>query len=1014
MDCATLYRLMNAPSKLILYRMLLENRAITIQDLDMITQLRGQALAQQNYFTVECYSRFLTVLRNHLNRGPGFAVFGWRENSELQLDLHPDVEAELWQSPISVDFQQAASAILKPEQIIGLLESTSNSYLKAELATRLGEWYLRSSSLTHAQRNEIAIKYFLAALEFFTPETFPLDCATCHCGLGVAYETRVNEDFRLNLERAREHYRICLSLINEHENPDDFARTHSNLSALFGDCLIEFEPNSYFQALAHMTISLRIWVPTVYPIHYAKALNNLATTLWNSPGPNRAADLEKAIQHLRDSLRIWNRDRHPIEWAMIMKNLGISFGARMQGDVRGNLAQAKDYFMAAMTVWTEQDHPYYYSAAQQKLAETYTKHLAACGPTELEDGIACCLASMRVRTLDKYPQRRFESLLTLATLRFARKEWEEVIKVVNQIKEVEAFWIARHLSHPVRNNLLSATAPWYGRSALAAAYLGDFSLALTSVEYSRARILKESLYRNHFLYEMLPAELKQRYEVIIQRLKEVENQQAMATQQGPEFIRLMEEFARDRSKLETLLAEITQQQPNLGEPVVSYPEICKCLSHDQKTAFIVIEITPNGTLTLMLTGSPTHPHEVAVTSLGLTSDGISALGERWWRLHSDFDRVQDEIVAKLPSDPETCRRLNDQMIRDFTAGMTAIITQLDRDFFHMVEEQLRTLTVDRLIFLPHPSLQVFPLHLLPSFKSGTCRYLSEDYDVRYAPSFRKLDVHQPTLPLQGLLGVASSRGDLPQSWSEINEIARLFSEATVLKGSQATLGELRQHLSRCSVLHIASHSVWNPVDPRQSGICLALADPLPDVDFTITDPHSYRTYRSLNGSLLALVHDYDEESRVYTVYGAHGVVKDCLIEKSRTKLYRSDPHDQDIGELSEEVLTIATIIRDFDLRRVWLVVLTGCRTGLSASEEIPTESFGLPWAFLAAGAKVVLASLWPVHDESTKMLISRFYRSLIYSNLDVAAALRAAQEWLRTETRYRSPFFWAGFYLWGS
>ncbi|HEX9731254.1 MAG TPA: CHAT domain-containing tetratricopeptide repeat protein [Thermoanaerobaculia bacterium] len=95
-----------------------------------------------------------------------------------------------------------------------------------------------------------------------------------------------------------------------------------------------------------------------------------------------------------------------------------------------------------------------------------------------------------------------------------------------------------------------------------------------------------------------------------------------------------------------------------------------------------------------------------------------------------------------------------------------------------------------------------------------------------------------------------------------------------------------------------------------------------------------------------------------------------------------------------------------------LVVLSGCRTALG--REIRGEGLiGLTRAFFYAGAPRVVASLWRVEDRATAALMSRFYRALWHEGLRPAAALRAAQQELRQERRWRDPSFWAGFVLVG-
>lgn len=91
-----------------------------------------------------------------------------------------------------------------------------------------------------------------------------------------------------------------------------------------------------------------------------------------------------------------------------------------------------------------------------------------------------------------------------------------------------------------------------------------------------------------------------------------------------------------------------------------------------------------------------------------------------------------------------------------------------------------------------------------------------------------------------------------------------------------------------------------------------------------------------------------------------------------------------------------------------LVVLSACDTGIG--KEIKGEGvMSLNNAFLQAGAKSVVSSLWKVDDAATKDLMTEFYRGMAADNLTTAAALRQAQIKMFNSPRYRSPFYWASF-----
>jgi CHAT domain-containing protein len=74
------------------------------------------------------------------------------------------------------------------------------------------------------------------------------------------------------------------------------------------------------------------------------------------------------------------------------------------------------------------------------------------------------------------------------------------------------------------------------------------------------------------------------------------------------------------------------------------------------------------------------------------------------------------------------------------------------------------------------------------------------------------------------------------------------------------------------------------------------------------------------------------------------------------------------------------------------------------------ELIGLARGFLSAGAPTLLVSLWTVDDDTTAMLMARFYARL-QAGENSAGALRSAQCALLGQ--HPHPFFWSPFVLLG-
>jgi CHAT domain-containing protein len=102
-----------------------------------------------------------------------------------------------------------------------------------------------------------------------------------------------------------------------------------------------------------------------------------------------------------------------------------------------------------------------------------------------------------------------------------------------------------------------------------------------------------------------------------------------------------------------------------------------------------------------------------------------------------------------------------------------------------------------------------------------------------------------------------------------------------------------------------------------------------------------------------------------------------------------------------------------------LVTLSACETGMGSGffDRIPAgdEFVGLTRAFLLAGSRSVLATLWPVDDRSTVELMKGFYGRLDQSGSThvQATALAQVQRELRESMKHRHPFYWAPFVLVG-
>ncbi len=142
-------------------------------------------------------------------------------------------------------------------------------------------------------------------------------------------------------------------------------------------------------------------------------------------------------------------------------------------------------------------------------------------------------------------------------------------------------------------------------------------------------------------------------------------------------------------------------------------------------------------------------------------------------------------------------------------------------------------------------------------------------------------------------------------------------------------------------------------------------------------------------------------------FATHGLIDERRPELSGIllSLYDRDGKAQDGGFIRLQDVYGLNLRSD-------LVVLSACETGIG--KEVRGEGLmSLNNAFLQAGAKTVVSSLWKVDDNATKHLMTNFYRAIATEGLTASSALRKAQIAMYKDPRYSSPFHWAAFTVQG-
>lgn len=297
----------------------------------------------------------------------------------------------------------------------------------------------------------------------------------------------------------------------------------------------------------------------------------------------------------------------------------------------------------------------------------------------------------------------------------------------------------------------------------------------------------------------------------------------------------------------------------------------------------------------------------------------------------------------------------------------------------------------RLLISPDGALNLVPFEAMID-RDG--RYLIERYAISYLTSGRDLLRMQvaraargePVIvadPLFGMRAAGPSSmyfAPLSNTATEARAIAKLFPEARLLTGSQATKSALST-LEAPRLLHIASHGFFFRGGAASSDTPPTAPIAAPGtrgMQATVsTENPLFRSGLALAGANID--HAASGDSGILTAMEASGL----------------------------------------NLWGTKLVTLSACDTGIGEVRN-GEGVYGLRRAFVLAGAESLVMSLWPVSDYVTRQMMTAYYTGL-RDGLGRGDALRAAKLAMlrRTSTAagprgtsahpHRHPYFWASF-----
>jgi len=333
----------------------------------------------------------------------------------------------------------------------------------------------------------------------------------------------------------------------------------------------------------------------------------------------------------------------------------------------------------------------------------------------------------------------------------------------------------------------------------------------------------------------------------------------------------------------------------------------------------------------------------------------------------------DAAIVKIPADRKRIAQLAAGYLVQVAGGKydSSAAATLESLLIDPIPESLRP---PRLVIVPDGILHDLPFEAL---KDGTGQYLLKSHLVSYAPSTTVLCAlrsargsHEPQMAFLGI-------GDVPYDLEPNNTGTARAVMRAISRGVYDISGSRLYDLpaSRQEVIE-ASNMLQQP-----SRTILLLGADATESKFKSEALANFR-----------IIH-----------FAVHSWSAPEFPERSALILGR-DPHSDEDGLLQAREITRLSLAAD-------LVTLSACDTGKGELEE-EAGTTGLVEAFLLAGAKSVVASLWEVDDYDTQVLMKQFYTHLAHGQDEVSALRQSKIDYL-AEVGDRPPISWAAFILVG-
>ncbi|HEU4783966.1 MAG TPA: CHAT domain-containing protein, partial [Ktedonobacterales bacterium] len=888
--------------------------------------------------------------------------------------------------------------------------------VQKELATL----YFKTSTLASEEKATRGIAAAEAALAVFTESAHPEEWAALQVLLGNFHQLRRTGGRSENIERAITAFQNAMRVFTEKTHPKDYAMIQNNLGSTLRE-RIAGDPiaNAEYAMAAHFA-ALSAFDKDDDPDDYALTLFNMANASLKRHALPLRINLASAIRGYREALTIYTREQYPERYAMVHSNLGLAY-ADILDDPYTNIELAIESYREALTVYTPEEYASDHAMVMGNMGNAYMKRKVGQREQNVREAIACYDVALSLHDRVKHPLEHRIHQLSKALAMGELGDWSAVHAAYEVAFAIEERQLRAEASEEARAALLRDGRDTAFRDGYALAQLNRAEEAAVAIERGRARGLAEMFRLDSADPERISNEGR-RARFVRARERFLHARAALYSEARPivDLNRLMFEWDQpDRSSLraaearrgddfqtaQDALDAIVQEIRAAGDPADFLLETLDAAAILRQShacmpghAIVYLAATPWGGFAVG--GFAANPHTGAGARMALLN-----LPELTHERLADMTQTKatEEMLEVLGGFTYAQRASGLQALElpAWTRG------QLDASFRRRAQAMYdasvglgkpSTISVAAQALLGAPDLSDIVDLPLPSLTAGARGALDATMNHRFLQE--ELRVCLPKLasmamrPLAAWLKKEGARSVtlIPCGFLESYPLlaipiteGRTFADmfpASVAPSSQALRFERPEDCARDGVYALG--------DPAGAG-----GKPLPWSEAEALAVARLARVRGLPG--VPRVQDRATRSWLNSAL-ARAAVVDASCHG------RFDPFDflrSGLLLASAESLTLADLlVRPLRLRGLRLLILSACQTAIPDVRGQTDEVRSIAAAAIQAGARAVLAALWPVDDRATFILVVRFMQEWlpVLDREPPAFALARAQRWLRTAT----------------